>query len=189
LVLGRFPPRGLVVFAPGQHEGAEAVPETEDAAEGAGAPGAVGEGGDVAELFGDAEGWGGRGGGDGGVVPLDEVVAGREVFGQGFLGQHVFAGGEGAFDEGGLDGDREGDDDGVDVRAGEEVVVVLVVKGVVGVEVDGWGEVGGDGLGGLERAGVDGFEGEVRAGEDGGEVLLFDEDAWGWVRYVPDSTI
>ena len=56
--------------------------------------------------------------------------------------------------------DREGDDDGVNVSAQQEVMVGLAAAGVVGVEVD----IGVECLCGFERARVDGFEGEAAAG-------------------------
>lgn len=61
----------------------------------------------------------------------------------------MLAGGEGGFDEGRLSDDGEGDDDGVDVRAGEEG---REREGVFGVQVGGGREEGEEGLRGGEGA-------------------------------------
>lgn len=77
-----------------------------------------------------------------------------------FLRQHVLAGAQGGFDVGRLRGDGQGDEDGLDVWAGEDVGKVLLGR-VFGVELDGCvggGEEGCGGLGGGEAAGVEDFE-------------------------------
>ena len=73
-----------------------------------------------------------------GLVLCDEGAALRDVGRDGLLAEDVLAGGERLADHGGLGGDREDDDDAVDVGAGEEGVerlggvLVVVDVGLVG---------------------------------------------------------
>ena len=73
-----------------------------------------------------------------GLVLCDEGAALCDVGRDGLLAEDVLAGGERLADHGGLGGDREDDDDAVDVGAGEEGVerlggvLVVVDVGLVG---------------------------------------------------------
>lgn len=70
-------------------------------------------------------------------MPLDEVPGGGEILGDGLLGEDVLARREGALDDLRLDEDREADDDGGDVVAGEEVGQGLALgRGRVVVQSD-----------------------------------------------------
>lgn len=137
----RVPPLGLL-----GHEIEDADGEVRHAAKVGGGVARIGEGWVEADVFGDGEGGLRKSGGVG-----DEVARGGDVFGDGLLGEDVFAGGESGFDEGRLGDDGEGDDDGVDVGAGEEGGEGQGVFGVEGGRVRGR-EEGEDGLRGGEGA-------------------------------------
>lgn len=64
--------------------------------------------------------------------------------------------------------DGKSDDDGGDVGALEQVVVGMRGAEMVGVDVDGAADFGGEGEGGGGGARVDRFEAQEGAGLDGG---------------------
>lgn len=112
---------------------------------------------------------------------MDQLPRRLEILRNGLLGQDMLAGLERGLDVFGLIEDGQGDDDGVDVVAQEEVVVDAAGTCVFGVEVYVAG-VFTQCLRGFEGARVEGFEGEVGAGLDcglGGCLL-----AWAWGRTV-----
>jgi hypothetical protein len=61
------------------------------------------------------------------AVPLDQFTCGRDVFGDRLLGENVFTCREGLLDVSWLDRDGQGDDDGVDVGAREQLGERLAV--------------------------------------------------------------
>ena len=146
LIFGVLAPLRLPPLCLLGHEIEDADGEVLHAAEVGGGIARVGEGWVEANVFSDGE-----------CCPVacvggsvgDKVAGCGDVFGDGLLSEDVLAGGEGGFDEGRLGDDGEGDDDGVDVGAGEEGGER---GGVFGVEVWGGGGGGEEGLGGGEGA-------------------------------------
>ena len=105
-------------------------------------------------------------------VPVEQVFRRRGIFGDGLLAENVLPRGDGLLDHGGLAGDRQRNDDGLNVVTGKEGVKILIrVKGVVkvrvGLALDARSEV----ICGLLGSGVDGFELEQVAGFDCGDVF------------------
>ena len=108
-----------------------------------------------------------------------------EVHGDGLLAQHVLAGGDGGEGDGGVDDVGRGDDDGVDVGALEDVLVVGEGGGDAGlllgaVEDGGVGVAEGDdlGMGAEGEAGEVVWQGDAPASDHGDADLVQGGSSW-----------
>ncbi|KAH0596677.1 hypothetical protein MHUMG1_05795 [Metarhizium humberi] len=141
--------------------------EVGDPAEGAGLPGRVQQPRGEAHVLGHGEDRPPGGQGQA-LVERDQVLRRGHVRGDGLLGEHVLARGEGGPHVRRLGDDGQRDNDGLHVLPPQEVGVraaggVFRVEGRLGRVLDLAGRL----LGRLERAGVEGFEVEPGVAQDG----------------------